>query len=537
MRRYLKARWLMAAALSALAAGAIASPASAGIWTEVPSGTASTITAIEYQSDTRLWFTTASGQVWRRRADLSGFAIAHPGGPALNDIEFQAGGDIGFAVGIAGTVLRSTNGGATWSPVAGIPVSNLGDGSGNQCTRTEPLGAVNFVRFAGNGRVWIGGPDRQIATSQPGDPAQVGAPGTWIDANRKPVPVAFDNCWIDQREGFADMFVTPSPDAFYVATGEGDSAFYSPSNLTSAPLTPPAEIANGFGLAGALAGDPASPNRMWATSPAPYGNSTTQYTDDGWSTSRWVTLDDTSGHGWPPLGPYDLAFKDGTVLAAGNGGFVIHSTNGRNFFWNGADGAVATNDWRAVALASATQGAVGGADGRLVLTTQANVLPIPPVLPPTVPPTAPPTTPPIAPRTPTTPRAPTTRPVGRGGGGGAGRGGTTAPPNVSGRSATQTTGGARLTTWKQVALSRGRYVPVRISARTPRRFVIEVRRAKRPRTRIAMSKARLGRNGRALVRVPLRRSTRTGRYRIVVRVYKGRRAIGRRVDVAFLIVR
>ena len=74
----------------------------------MPSGTIEHDHGDEYQSDTRFWFTTASGQIWRRRADLSGFENVRPAsGLALNDIEFQPGGNVGLAVGVGGTVLRS----------------------------------------------------------------------------------------------------------------------------------------------------------------------------------------------------------------------------------------------------------------------------------------------------------------------------------------------------------------------------------------------------------------------------------------------
>jgi hypothetical protein len=369
-------RMLLASALGALGLGVLAGPASAGIWSEIPSGTSAEITAIEYQSDTRFWFTTSTGEIWKRRADLSGFDNVRPANfVGLNDIEFQNGGDIGLAVGKNGTVLRSTNGGANWFPVTGITVSNLGDGSGNKCTIATPLGEVNFVRFAGNNRVWIGAQDRQIATSQPATAADVGATGTWIDANRKVPPVAGDNCWITQGEGFADMFITPNPAVFFIGTGAYDEAVYSANNLMGTPQTRPAEIANGFVLSGSMAGDPANPDRMWAVSGAPYGNSTAQYTEDGYQTSHWFHVVNESSHDFPNYGAYDVDYAGGTVLTAGNAGYILHSTNGRDFYWNGADGALATQDWRAVGLASANRGAVGGLNGKLVITNQANVTP------------------------------------------------------------------------------------------------------------------------------------------------------------------
>jgi hypothetical protein len=369
-------RMLVVSAVSALGLGALSGSASAGIWTEVPSGTASTITAIEYQSDARFWFTTSSGEIWKRKADLSGFQLVRSASAiALNDIEFQAGGQIGLAVGDGGQVVRSTNGGDSWAAVTGIPVSNVGDGSSNQCTFNVALGNVNFVRFAGNGRVWIGADGRQLATSQPASAANVGATGFWIDANRKPIPVAGDNCWIAQSDGFADMFVTSNPDVFYLATGGSEAVLFSTNNLAGSPQTKPAGSANGFTLGGRIAGDRTNPDRLWAVSGAPYGNSTAQYTEDGYQSAEWFRVVNADAHPFPSNGPSDVAFAGGTVLSAGNAGYVLTSVNGRDFSWNGGDGPLATTDWRAVALASGAQGAVGGIGGKLMLTTQANFTP------------------------------------------------------------------------------------------------------------------------------------------------------------------
>lgn len=595
--------------LAALAAGALligAAPAAAGIWTEVPSGTTSEITAIEYQSEARFWFTTAGGQIWRRRADLGGFEQVYAGGLALRDVEFQpGGGQVGFAVGAGGTVLRSVDGGASWARVTGIPVSNVGDGSGNKCTMTEPLGDVAFVRFAGLNRVWIGGPRRQLATSQPVSPANLGATGWWYDANRKPVPRVGDNCWIRDSNGIADMFATADPSAFYLALAGSEAALLSSDNLQSTPLTAGSGVANGFTLAGSLAGDTGSPNRQWSVTPSPYGNSAAVYTEDGWTTTRWMRLVNESAHPWPATGPYDVAFAGGTVLTAGNGGFIAHSVNGRDFFWNGADGALATHDWRSVALADGTHAAIGGADGRLLLSSVAATTPD--LLRPTgfidgpgtavagqpvgftlvasddggsglnpgatawsvtgLPGAGGPSatfvfpapggytvnasfsdnagnsatatrfvlvgrapvggTIPDPPRRTETPR-----------GGGRSRGGTPTPPNAGGGT-TATTGGTTVTTYRRVSLRRGSYVPVWVSARSPRRYVIEIRTTGRRPRRVARASGRLGAGRKKLVRVGVRRTIRTGKYVVTVRVFQGRsrRAVGRRVRTAFVIAK
>ena len=368
--------------VTALALGALATPASAGIWTEIPSGTASEITAIEYQSDTRFWFTTANGEIWKRKPDLSGFEKVYgPSAIPFNDIEFQSGGDVGFAVGDGGVVLRSQTAGSLGSwvdvnpPATRIPASNEGDGSGNKCTINTPLGDVHFVRFAGNGRVWVGSGPRQLSTSQTGNPATVGNVGLWKDANRKPVLEPGNNCYIPFDDGFGDMFITANPDVFYIASDAGDIVWFSSNNLTGTAQEKPAGASNGFNLDGTLAGDPANPSRMWAVAPANLNVSTAQWTEDGYTTAHWFDVLNESAHPWPNFGSYDVDFSGGTVLAAGNAGNIVHSINGREFFWSGADGALATRDWRSVGLASATQGAVGGTGGKLVVTSAANATP------------------------------------------------------------------------------------------------------------------------------------------------------------------
>ena len=55
-----------------------AEPAPAGVWIEIPSGTANTITAIEYQSATRFWFTTSAGEIYMRQGDVCSRGHARP---------------------------------------------------------------------------------------------------------------------------------------------------------------------------------------------------------------------------------------------------------------------------------------------------------------------------------------------------------------------------------------------------------------------------------------------------------------------------
>jgi len=379
-------RLAVAALVCACAPAAVAAaPASAAIWTEVPTGTTQNITAIEYQSATRLWFTTAGGAIFKRQADGSFSQVRAPSGIPLNDIEFQTAGQIGYAVGSGGQVLRSSDGGATWNPSGGIIASKLGT-SFPDCTGSAALGDVNAVRFAGDSRVWVFAAGSQIATSQAVNPALVGAPGTWTDGNRDTHgtgATADDTCKVPSSygEGYADAFFA-TPDVGYIVAASFSEVFFTANNLASTTQKKPADAGNAGNGNRVIAGDPTNPSRMWSVNGTPYGRSTTAYTRDGWQTSEWFQIGNDTVREFPSTGPADVDFAGGTVLAAGDAGLVLNSTDGVNFFYNDAAGALATQRWNAVGLATATDGAIGGDNGKLALTSAANSIPAPPAQPP-----------------------------------------------------------------------------------------------------------------------------------------------------------
>ena len=119
-------RLSLAAVAASLATAAIAQPASASIWTEIPSGTTQNITAIEYQSATRFWFTTSAGAIYTRQPNGT---FARSPGPVAESrsttSSSRAGGQIGLAVGSAGLVLRSVNGGAYPVPRSASAVGHV----------------------------------------------------------------------------------------------------------------------------------------------------------------------------------------------------------------------------------------------------------------------------------------------------------------------------------------------------------------------------------------------------------------------------
>lgn len=363
------ARKLAAAGLAVVALS-LPATADATTWTQTPSGTGSTITAVEYQSPSRFWFTTANGEIFTREGEGS-FSRQHgPSGIPLNDIEFlPAPSQIGIAVGDAGQVLRSTNGGLNWESVSSIPVSKTGTVFPD-CTASAPLGSVYSVRFASETTAWIMAQGAQLARST-GTTSTVGGTGTWVDANR----AGNNTCKIaaSYSEGIGDAFFAPAnPNVGYFCEGSFHEVFFTADALSSAATKKPAGCGNGQGPAH-LAGDPANPSRMWAVTSGPYGISMTARTTDGWNTSDRFKL--VSGTFTEAA---DVDYAGGTVLSAGGDGMILNSVDGSSFHLNAASGPLASTDWSAASLASANDGAVAGADGALAVTTDASAALPPP---------------------------------------------------------------------------------------------------------------------------------------------------------------
>ena len=357
-------RTLIAAALTIVALAAAAAPASAGIWTPIESNTTEDITAIEYQSADRFWFTTAAGKIYRRVGGT--FQLEHTAvASSLKDIEFQAGGPVGFAVGTNGTVLRSQNNGDTWTPIAGITggdQTNIFD-----CNVNEAIGDVDSVRFSASNRAWLMAGGSQIYRTVAGaTDVNVGsAAGGWQYANGP------DPCKVPRD--IDDAFPIPGSDSIYFIGRSFGTVWFSSNALTSAATNKPASAGNGFTTVRRVAGDPGNPNRQWTVTPGGDGISYVERTTDGWSTEADWTIGNPSVRDLTKTS--DIDFAAGTVLTAGSAGLITHSIDGATFFYDGADGVLATNDWLSVGLASASEGAVGGIGGKLVVTSQAHVTP------------------------------------------------------------------------------------------------------------------------------------------------------------------
>jgi photosystem II stability/assembly factor-like uncharacterized protein len=359
--------------VSALLALALPAGAGATSWSSVPTGTTSTITAVEYQSPTRFWFTTANGEIFGKGAGGNFVKQRAASSIPLNDIEFlPAPSEVGLAVGDGGQVLRTINGGASWAAVSSIPVSKKASESAfPNCTASAPLGDVNSVRFAGPNTVWLMAEGSQLARSTSGSPANVGATGTWVDANRS----GSNTCKVDggvYAEGFGDAFFAPTnPNVGYFCAGSFHTAFSTADNLATA-ATKRGSCGNGDGDNVRLAGDPGNPARMWAVSAGPYGVSMTAQTTDGWGNARPFDLVNIEAGSFTES--TDIAYSGGTLLVAGAGGMILGSVDGSNFYFENAAPPLSSTSWEAASLAGPNDGAVGGAGGILAVSADASAV-------------------------------------------------------------------------------------------------------------------------------------------------------------------
>lgn len=343
-------RVIPTAGLAAVALLPAVPAAAAPVWNPVESGTTDDISAIEYQADDRFLFTTTNGKIYRREGATFVQRLNAPG-VVFNDIELR--GSVALAVGNAGVVYRSADTGANWAKVT-MPMSN-----GVGCSSNLALGDARKVAFASDAIVYVfGGRDQLMRSSNAG--------ASFVNANR----TSTDTCKIGPTSAsIAGAFFVPgalTPTAYLLA---GREVLFSSDDLASAQLK-----SSGLDFFGAtrLAGDPANPNRQWGVEAGNAGFGASR-TEDGWTTNREWEIANRARR--DRAASQDVAYSGGTVLAAGAAGQIVNSIDGRTFFYVDANGPLATQEWRAVGLASAAKGAVGGVGGKLALSENVNTTP------------------------------------------------------------------------------------------------------------------------------------------------------------------
>jgi hypothetical protein len=556
----------------------------ASIWTPINSGTTDTISSIVYQSPTRFWYATTNGKIeyFNGSSFVAGAGITP--GENFTDLAFQptsvAGGPgtsglYGYAVASNGHVWQTSNGGTSWTPVP--PPQTPADCS-NPATAAE--NELNAVVWSSSSTVYLLGNNSTLEKSTNANTptpafAEINKVGTGTCAAQSDTSA--------QNLTDATFLATNPLGGFMISQSFG--ALYATSNGFASGIKK-SEMVNNFQGNPRLAQDPGNPNRVWAVDHASGGGGCgelcLQFSTDGGVTDTHATFPNDSS---PSVGLYDISSQGGTEVAAGSGGEIFNSIDGSNFYLQPADGALATENWRAEDAYDAAHAAAGGVGGALVVSAAANT--IPDIIAPTGSISGPAT---VSSGTATTYTA---RVADNAGGSGIKPGGFTwsvsgfpaqhgatatytfprgtgattitltftdnagnhgtatlnvtvndAPPPPrrppAGLNPTTTsTGGATITIYKVVIVSgrTPRYVPVKLSASHPRRIVVTILTVK-GKHRVASAHLTLRRHGRRTIHVGLNGRVKPGRYFVVVRVFtpKGHRHLGRRVSVKIKLV-
>jgi photosystem II stability/assembly factor-like uncharacterized protein len=552
----------VALALAALVLAPTTAAQAASLWTPVSTPTTHTISAIAYPSASEVVFVTTAGDVFHGAAlgpySASSVSPSNPSG--FTDLAMSADGTKGVAVGPSGLIYRSTDGGATWSQVTGTMeyTGSTCPGAPNPVTLGALTDDLYSVQFADGSTVYVTGKNHDVLKSTNGG-------ASFSEVNRQ----ADGSCRITVNDDLTDTAWIDANHGFFISRYFGDY-FATIDGLTTPIASRRGEAVNAFTGAVEVAINPSDSTHAWAVTSGGVGGLSFQATTDGGTTWADPTYD---GHN---NALNDISFGGGTVITVGNGGDIYTSPDGKNFTRQVADPPNNTNDWHADAVLDASHAVVAGANGVLLFTSRANQLPD--------------TTPPTG-----TISGPTSLAVGQFGTyvahvsdnpGGSGidtsslvwstsgqanqTGGTASfafstagahsitltfrdlagnsgnatitvhvsTPAPSGSNpTTRSTGGGIVTIFQRVTITgrKGRFIPVGISCKHARKFVITVLTIKGHHHRaVAYATCK---KGHKTVKVFLAKSVKTGTYLLVVRVFTiGGHGLGVKITVAFILV-
>jgi photosystem II stability/assembly factor-like uncharacterized protein len=559
--RTIRTALLLCALMLISAAGAQA----ASLWTLVSSGTSGTINAIAYPNAAEIVLVTANGGILHLTSGGFAASTVTPAAPSgFTDVGMSPSGVYGVAVGPSGTIYRSADSGVTWTQVAGTQEYSAACSDGGTL---GPLGDDLYsVQFADANTVYVTGNNGDVLKS-----TDKGATFTEVNKN-----VGNTACVADPDGAFTDTAWINANDGFLLSNAFG--LYFATTNGFTTAAKKGSENINGFGVSDELALDPSNPSDAWGVSNYSSGASFFQYTTDGGNSWTSPTYDDKN------VALNDIATAGGTVVTVGNGGDIYTSPDGVNFYRQIAAPPYSTTNWRAVAMLPGTSTAiVGGANGALVYTSAANRLPD--TIPPTGTVSGPKT---LAPKQYGTYRlSATDNPGGSGVNaasfvwstpGQANQTGATATfafpaagtytvtvsfGDLAGNSATAsitikvkasapsgsgekktTTGGGTVGIYKKVTVpkgsGKGRYIPVYLLDKTPRKFVITLLTVKRKhqKQKTLAKLTTLLKKGHADVHLKLPSSVKSGSYELEVRLYTtGRhaKAAGKRIKQLFVL--
>ena len=351
-----RTRLVMAVAVAALLVPAGGARAQSSLWTQVQSGTGNAITAVDYHSEERFWYATAKGEIFRRLGGLPQLQLTDPNNTPFNDIAMQPGGNVGIAVGDAGTVYRTTDG-TTWNIVSGLQTLDHDCVSG-QATLEAVGGDLLSVSWADASTVYVAGRQRVVLRS-------TDAGLTFTERNKQP------NLSCRASGLLYDITDTAFAGGVGYLVSDGTAHSWRTTDGLATDVAAGARAVE-CGTRPRLALDPADLDRLWAVDRCSTATAF-RYSEDGGASFATVGLP-----GDPQNGLNDVAVAPGTLIAVGNSGEILISRDGRTASrWPGL-GTLGNHNWRAVDLADGARGAIGGDDGVLLATTLADTLPVPP---------------------------------------------------------------------------------------------------------------------------------------------------------------
>lgn len=352
----------IAGAAGIAAALSVPAAASATIWTPVDSGTSDTISALSHRAD-RTVLGTTTGKI---QVVGAGLRRQYPG-KAVTDIAVSPNGMMAIALFAGGYEARSTDGGMTWGDAMSVdsyhPELNYCRGSAGPVVAKTPIGQdATSITWADDNVAYMTTnlPNSLLKTTDGG--------ASWHELNRKPD----GTCNWGTLGELTDVATIPGTSTVMAIGRSFGKVWFSTNAMTSAPAAR-GEAVNCYSEQPSIAVDTLDPTRVIA--------------GDGCNGALNMRLSTNSASSFSTLqnlpaqnanqGIKGVSYVGGTAIWAGRAGHIFTSTDTIRSYDQPADGALLTNEWRAVSAYSGTNAAVGGVGGALIVTSAANSIPVP----------------------------------------------------------------------------------------------------------------------------------------------------------------